>query len=52
MSEEDLERVKRFQAAWKEFTPRDRVLALDWIQAGAPDEDTAEGIAENWKDPS
>ena len=44
--------IDAFQTAWKGFSFDDRIAALDWIQAGAPEEDTAEGIAREWVDPS
>ena len=57
MTQEDAERVDRFQAAWKEFTTLDRMYALEWIQAGVPgvraiDEAAAERLAKAWEDPS
>ena len=44
-------RLPDMKNAWRKASPAQRVEMLDWIQAGAEEEDTAEGIAIHWIEP-
>jgi len=44
-------RLPDMKNAWRKASPAQRVEMMDWIQAGAIDEDTADGIAKEWVEP-
>jgi hypothetical protein len=45
-------RLPDFKNAWRKANFEQRIQMLDFIQEGAPDEDTADLIARNWEEPS
>ena len=45
-------RLPDFKNAWRKANFEQRIQMLDFIQEGAPDDDTANDIARNWEDPS
>ena len=44
-------RLADMKNGWRHASPEQRVVFLDFVQAGAWEEDTAEGIAREWSEP-